>query len=224
MVAFGLSAVMLLGAGCSSPALSSLPLLAKDLAAEEVDLQTGSMLAITAMSVNPIENLKKQPERVVTMTEWVPGDKAAFTWNETFERETAASITARSEAERATGVGEASSIPEPVYETITLAGSIKTEALNDGSRLLLPSNWPESDFDAKDSANGIIWLSKAQYDELVNTRHTHLSLGLFDAGLQTAADAIDSVQNIIDQVQGHEPAPDTTQDITEVVADVDWGT
>lgn len=220
----GLAIVMTLGAGCTaSTALSNVPFLAKDVTATEVDLQTGSNIALRANSINPLEDLKARPERVLKLTDWAPSERVAFDWSETFERETAASITARTEAERSTGVGETPNVPEPVMETITLSGSLSTNALDDGSRIFLPSSWPEQTFSLNDGPNTIIWLSKQQYDELVETRHTNLSLGLIDAGLATAERAFDAIKNLVAQVQGEEPAPAPGDNVTELVAEAEWG-
>lgn len=222
----GFAVLMLtaLGAGCSTPQLPPLPMFPEDAAATDIDLTTGSTIVLEEATMNPIENLGRGRSRIITLEDWMVHDKVALTWNETYERETTSSIEARTQAERATGVGEESHVPNPVYETIKLEGTLKTDALDDGQRILLPSEWVESEVDLSGSASTLIWLSKSQYDELAATRHTHLSLGMFDAGLQTAADAADTVKSLIAKFSGSDDSGSVIdQDITEIVASADWG-
>lgn len=223
---FGLALVMLatLGAGCSLPAVPTWSFFPKDIPATDVTVAQQTTIQLQQISLNPLERLEKQPTRSVTLTDWAAGDHAGFDWSETYDRETAESIAAREEAERATGVGEESHVPEPIYETITLKGSLKTDALDDGQRISLPSEWMQDDVDLSGGPNTIIWLSKAQYDELAATRHTHLSIGLFDAGLQTAANAADAVKGLIAKISGNNDSGSVSdQDVTEIEASPDWG-
>lgn len=214
--------LLTLGAGCTAPNLASLSVFPKEFAASDVDLSVGSTVTLEQTSLNPLERLKKQPARIVTLTNWEVNQKVGLSWQETFERETTASITARNEAERATGVGEESHVPEPVYETISLQGGVMSDALDDGSRIYLPSEWAESMVDLTGSSATVIWLSKAQYDELAATRHTKLSLSIFDQGLQQVADGLELVKDLIGKAQG-ETAPTVNENPTEIVASADWG-
>ena len=212
-----------LGAGCTAPNLPSFSVFPQDLPSGDIDLAVGSTLSLEQTSLNPLERLKKQPQRVMTIANWTPNQNVELSWDETFERETAASIAARSEAERATGVGEESHVPEPVYETVSLQGSIKSDALNDGQRIFLPSEWQEREVDLGGSSSTVIWLSKAQYDELAATRHTKLSLSVFDQGLQQVADGIDLLKDLLAKAQGESIAAGGDEDPTEIVAGADWG-
>lgn len=218
-----LVALLTLGAGCTLPSLSSWSFLPKDLPAGDVDLNAGSTIMLEQTSLNPLDRLKKAPERVITLVNWTPNERVELNWNETFERETAASITARSEAERATGVGEEPHVPEPVYETVSLEGAVTSDALDDGNRLVLPSEWDEQAVDLSGSSGTVIWLSKTQYDELSATRHTRLSLSVFDQSLQQAADVAGFVKDLINRVQGGQSGTVSQTDPTEIVAGVDWG-
>lgn len=211
-----------LGAGCAAPNLSSLSVFPKEFAASDVNLSVGSTVTLEQTSLNPLERFKKQPARIVTLTNWEANQKVALSWKETFERETAASITARNEAERATGVGEEPHVPEPVYETVSLQGEVASDALDDGSRMYLPSEWTESMVDLAGSSATVIWLSKAQYDELSTTRHTKLSLSVFDQGLQQVADGLELVKDLIGKAQ-RDATPAVNEDPTEIVASADWG-
>ena len=223
-VALAMFALSALGAGCSNISLPPLPVFPEDAAATDVGLTTGSTIVLEEAAVNPLENLGRGKARVITLDDWKVGDTVALTWTETYERETSQSVEARSAAERATGVGEEPNVPEPIYETIKLEGKLKTDALDDGQRILLPSEWAENEIDLSGSSSTVIWLSKAQYDELNSTRHTHLSLGMFDAGLQTAADAADTVKGFIAKFSGSDDSGSVIdQDITEIVASAEWG-
>ena len=225
MLGLSLATVLTLGAGCTMPQLPVFSFLPKTLPATDINLSEHASIQLEQTAINPLERLSKQPQRLLDIQDWVAGDRVTFSWSETYERETAASIEARSAAERATPVGQEANVPEPVYETISLAGSLKTHALDDGQRILLPSEWPATDHDLTSEPNTLIWLSRAQYDELSSTRHTHLSIGVLDAGLQTVASAAGAIQELIAKISGSDGADSVAeQDVTEIVADAEWGT
>lgn len=223
-IGLALALLVTLGAGCSVPELPNWSIFPKEVPATDIDLSNKHRVQLEQTSLNPLDKLAKQPTRYVSITEWLPNDRVAFDWSETYDRETAASIEARTEAGRATGVGEESNVPDAVFETISLKGSLKSDALDDGQRILLPSEWEQNEHDLTGGPNTVIWLSKAQYDELADARHTHLSIGLFDAGLQTAANAAEAVKGFIAKLQGDDGAAVSDLDVTEIVADAEWGT
>lgn len=215
--------LFVLGAGCTLP--NELAWLggAESVASADVDLTNGSVIVLHESSANPLERLKKVPDREVTVSDWLAGEKATITWSETYDRETAESIAARTAAEHATGVGETPNIPDAVYETISLGGTLATESLAAGDRIRLPSDWPEGAVEAREG-NTLIWLSRKQYDELEATRHTQLSLGAIDAGLSHVADGIQTVKDLIGTVTGDNSTVTAQPAITEIEADVEWGT
>jgi hypothetical protein len=220
----GLSSFLLLGAGCTVPSLSSMSLFPKELAATELDLASGTTIQLQASSLTPLNIGNDAPVRSILISDWQAGQAVTMSWSEFFKRETAASIEARSIAERSAGVGEEANIPEPVYETISRDGALYSDALDDGHRILLPSAWPEETFDLGGKDNALIWLSRAQYDELAETRYTHLEIGSIDARLQDAAQAVDVLNGILDKIRGSDPAVEVSeQDITEIAASPDWG-
>lgn len=222
-VLLGCGMLLLLGAGCTLP--NELAWLggAESMASIDADLKSGSTIVLHESSANPLERLKKVPDREVIVTDWTTGENAAIEWSETYDRETAESIAARTAAEHATGVGEAPNIPDAIYETISLSGSLVTKSLAAGDRIRLPSDWPEGAVEEREGST-LIWLSKKQYEELVTTRHTQLSLGAIDAGLSQVADGIKTVKDLISSVTG-DNAPVTAQPaITEIEAAVEWGT
>jgi hypothetical protein len=222
-IGLGLGLLIATGAGCALPALPDLPFLAKDIPAQDLQLAAGSVISLQQISLNPLETLNKQPERVVTVTDWQVSDHVTVQWQETWQRETADSIAARATADRATPVGQEANVPEPIYETITQQGGLVSDALDDGDRMLLPSAWPESDSDLSGKGNSLLWLSKAQYLELSTTRHTQVTLGSVDAGLQIAAETADKVKNFIAQFTGTQTTAITDQDVTDIQAAADWG-
>lgn len=90
--------------------------------------------------------------------------------------------------------------PEPYYETVQVEGTASTESLNDSHELSLPFMWePESD---SGKGTSLIWLSHAQYEELVSTRSTQLSLGLFDESLEAVATVQAGISSAVDWVTG----------------------
>jgi hypothetical protein len=223
-VALTLAGLLVVGAGCAAPKLPELAIFPQDVASADLKLESGTKIILEQTDVNPLRNLGRQQAREIVLRSWETGEGVSLTWSEVFERETAASLESRTAAERATGVGEESHVPEPVYETISLNGSLTTDALDDGQRILLPSEWTETQVDLSGSSSTLIWLSQTQYNELAATRHTHLSIGMFDAGLQTAADAAQALKGFITQLSGGDDSGSITdQDVTEIVASADWG-
>ncbi len=207
-----------LGVGCT--------LVPQAIPATDVDLAVGSMLTLEQLPKNPLEQFAKQPQRVVTLTEWVANDQVGLVWIETIERETATSIEARLVAERVTGVGEVTAVPEPIYETVILEGSLKSDALDDGRSLHLPSAWEEQAVDLTGDSSSVIWLSRIQYDELVATRHTELSLGRLTDALHDVATVLQRVYDRLDPAN-HSDVIDAVSeglDLTEIEAEVEWGT
>lgn len=180
----------------------------------------------------------------VTMTEWNPGVSAGITWSVEEQVETAQSMAARAEYENEYGVvaigQEVPDPPEPEYESIIQTGSVRTDQLSTGETMLLPSMWQEGNQGSVEES--LIWLSTQQYQELVNTRSTNISLGLFDQSLasieQTGQEVVGVVSDITKFLQPLEDlglfeldldVPEVQEqddggDITQVQADGDWDT
>lgn len=161
--------------------------------------------------------------RIVTLSDWQPGEQATLSWTKTERKETASSKAAREAAARAP-IGEAVDMPDPVYEEVTTTGSVATDALNNAERILLPSYWPEGAYDVSGKDNSVVWLSRQQYDELVTTRASHIALGLFDSTLQDAIDFGEAAQSALASLQGELAAQEQTNaDVTKLTAAGDWG-
>lgn len=216
---------LLMGAGCQRPEWLVMPFGAAEVAVADLRPAAGSTLTLQKLEISPLSKFNKQHDRVVAFTEFVPNERVAFSWSETFEQETPASLTAREAAERASGVGEESVVPAAVYETIALTGSVTSSGLASGGRLYLPSEWPEGEVANVGEENSVLWLSKTRYDELAATRHTNLALSSFDANLAGLAKAADAFKDLLSKLQSGSPVEVSAEevDITEIEADAAWG-
>lgn len=203
--------MLLAGAGCS-PFGEEPPVLAS----EEVDFADGAQFVLA-------QNWFGDETRDVTVEDWVAGERATLAWSMTRREETAASQAAR-EAAASAPVGSGAVMPDAVYEDVTTTGSVRTDALGNAERVLLPSYWPEGDYDVRGEENSVLWLSRAQYDELVSTRSSHIALGLFDSELQDLLALGDTAKAALAALQGELASEEKTNaDVTQLTADADWG-
>ncbi len=218
-VLIGAIALTLIGAGCSEPAA--------EVSADDVDLHAGAKIAF-AQNVswlhNPFVSNDGAELRSATIDAWTTGESAALSWTHSEQQETATSIAAREAAANAP-VGSGVVMPDAVYETVTTNGTITTDALDNAERVMLPSYWPEGAYDVRGEENSLVWLSRAQYDELVTTRSSHISLGFFDSTLQNILWFGDTVNAALARLQGNVATDDAASntDITKLTADPDWG-
>lgn len=207
------------GAGCSTAA--------QEIAADDVDLHAGATVTFVQnwTGLNPLRSDAALGLRTATVDEWVAGQYATISWVHSERRETDASRAAREAAARAP-IGETVDMPDPVYETVTTSGSVKTDALGNAERVTMPSYWPEGEYDVRGEGNSVVWLSRAQYDELVTTRSSHVALGLFDSTLQGLLNFGDNVEGALAKLQGNIATSDaqSNHDITKLTAEGDWGT
>lgn len=218
-IVFSAIVLTLLGAGCSEPAA--------EVSADDVDLHAGATIAF-AQNVswlrNPFVANDGAELRSATIDAWTAGESAALSWTHSEQQETATSIAAREAAANAP-VGSGVVMPDAVYETVTTNGTITTDALDNAERVTLPSYWPEGAYDVRGEENSLVWLSRAQYDELVTTRSSHIALGLFDSTLQNILGFGDTVNAALARLQGNvaTDAAASNTDITKLTADPDWG-
>ncbi len=233
-----LTLIATLGAGCEDtnlpdlsflpdlPKISPLSFFTKDVPAEDLDLAPNATIVLLESTLAPLNLGQTKYPRILTVEEWLPADWVKLNWIETYQVETEASIEAREAAEHTAGVGEAAEVPAPVYQTVSREGRLASDALDDGRRILLPSAWKEEDQDLTGSENTLFWLSRAQYDELVSTRHTHLEISAVDAKLDTLVDVAEKFKDLITRLQGGDTGVDETDysDITEIEAQAEWGT
>jgi hypothetical protein len=130
-----------------------------------------------------------------------------------------------------TAIGE--DIPEapaPEYEEVTQTGTISSTTLANATTLQLPELWSEGDAGVSDTS--LIWISQSQYDELVSTRSTQLSLGLFDESLMQVEEVTTSLTDYLDKIKNLWPGetpPELEQEesatsgLLTVQAESDWG-
>jgi hypothetical protein len=193
--------------------------------AEVVDFKAGSTITvgqnwfgITTPS-DPIYG-----KRQIVIDDWQTGLSTKLSWTLKSREETVESVAARAAASKVP-VGQIAKIPDPVYVDIDTEGSITTDALGNAERILLPAYWPTGDYDVNGEQNSLLWLSKAQYDELVTERESHIALGLFDSSLQNVLNFGSNVTSALDKLQGKLADGDSTSntDITKLTAAEDWG-
>lgn len=216
---------LFIGAGCAQVATETET---KD-AAEGVDLSAGSALIIyqTVFGLGGVfaetvagDNLA---EYQVSINSFVPSDSVSFAWSSQAEQETAASIAAREAYEAADHpVGDTAIAPTAVYETINKTGSYTSSALDNTTNVLLPAYWSEGEQILED--NSIVWLSKEQYDNLINTKTAALSLGLFDEKISSLLEISDKARNALDTLQQKAAAASQSEDIYKLTAGDDWKT
>lgn len=215
----------LAGFGCSSTVTVSDTEI-KD-ATEAVDLQTGSTISLkqTVFGLGGVfaetvsgDNLA---EYLITVNSFSPSSGVSFAWSGTTRQEIAASVAARETYAAADHpIGDTTKAPEAVYETVTKTGVFITSALTESTRVFLPVYWTDGEQTFSD--NSLIWLSKKQYDDLVNTKTTILSLGLFDSKLADLVGMTDGLQNAINTLRQKADQASKSQDIYKLTAEDDW--
>ena len=86
-----------------------------------------------------------------------------------------------------------------MFETIEHGGEFRVTGLGDAREIVLPDLFEAVESDSDTSG---LWLSREQYDELVSTRTTTFSLGLFDQSLADAQAVTSKVGGYMDQLSG----------------------
>lgn len=213
-------ALVLVGAGCTPWETGPVD----GATAEAVDFHAGASFTIkqTWLGINA-PNSSEYGKRVVTLGEWTTGQSATLSWSMKSRQETDASKAAR-EAASQVPIGQQSAMPDPVYEDVTTTGTVKTDALNNAERILLPSYWPEGEYDVTGEENSVVWISRQQYDELVSTRSSHVAIGLFDSTLQNLIDFGEDLSGALAKLQGELATQEASnKDVTKLEADGDWG-
>ena len=226
-IIFSFILLSLVGWGCS-PAPQASDTAVKD-ATTAINFQTGSTIILkqTVFGLGGVfaETVSGDDlaEYQLTMNSFTPSLGAAFSWSGTTKQETTASVAAREAYEAANHpIGDTTKSPTVVYETITKIGTYTTSALAESTKVLLPAYWTDGEQTFSD--NSLIWLSKKQYDDLVNTKTTTLSLGLFDTKLADLVGMTDSVQNAINTLQQKATDASKSQDIYKLTAVNDYQT
>lgn len=166
---------------------------------------------------------QEDAERRLVLDEWVAGERVKATWTRELKDETEESKKATQEyyAQYASApVGtKLPDPPAPVYMTIVESGRLETDALADASAIYLPLFWVKDEMGGQGS--GLLWLSKKQYKELIETRKTNVNLGLFDDSVSYAVGLTDQVKNLVERLRGSKEAPEE-KSVLEVEANINW--
>ncbi len=213
-------ALLTMGAGC----LPWQQAVVDGATAEAADFKPGSTLTVAQNWFGvTAPGDSSYGQRQVKIDDWVAGTSAKLEWTLKSREETAESVAARAAASSAP-VGQITKIPDPIYVDVTTVGSVKTDALGNAERILLPAYWPTGDYDATGQQDSVLWLSRAQYDELVSTRSSHVALGLFDSTLSKLQNFGSNVTDALAKLEGRVASSDATTntDITKLTADADW--
>jgi len=236
--------LVLVGTGCSTEFTSSLT---AEEATDQLVFDVGTQVTVrpTVMGVGGMIVGwlgADSEEREVVLTQWTPGEGAGLSWSITTQVETDESIAARQAHETTYAempIGEEiPDAPDVKYVDVVQEGTVSTKALGDGTKLLMPDMWTEGG--AGEVEETLIWLSRAQYDELSSTRKTTLSFGLFDESLAKVEEVGGKLQGYIDQIvsifddkdatvtEGEDVEEEIVEtdgaDLTTVEASGDWGT
>ncbi len=224
-IGFTLFLLALLGTGCLRV---DSQVLSPEEAALSLSISSGSEITIreTVLGLGgKFASLFKQEEadRTVSVDEWTANKSAKLQWKRELQQETADSKTATKEYYAklaAAPVGtELPDSPKPVYEITTQSGTLATDSLAEASAVLLPIFWSETE--PSGDGSSLIWLSKKQYDELIQTRRTHVNLGLFDDSVSYAVGLTDQVKYFIEKIKGSDSAAEE-KSVLEINAEIDW--
>jgi hypothetical protein len=199
--------------------------------AESLDLTTGSEIylheTVFGIGGKIVDWLGGESEsREIKINSFVPGGSVALGWRLETKVETEASKKVRGEYDekyKESPIGEiVPKKPEAVFKALVKKGNLSTSALDFGEQILLPAYWQDGEVQAV-NASTLIWISKKQYNELVNTKKTVLSLGLFDDSLATAAGFTDNVKNLLNKLKQDSEEARDREDILSVAANEQWG-
>ncbi|HLD20512.1 MAG TPA: hypothetical protein VJB64_00270 [Patescibacteria group bacterium] len=231
--------LLFVGAGCTTIEVSSLT---PEEATASLSFVSGNELVIRPTVLGVGGKIVgwlggEEEERTVTIDSWTAGEQVSLSWSIKTQVETETSKTARLtyDAQYASSpVGtQIPEPPEPSYEERVIEGTIASAFMKSGDTLMLPEAWPEGD--AGEVEASLIWLARDKYEELVSTRKTKVSLGLFDESLLKVEDATGRIKSVMDSLSGllssitgstQEPAEEElvdTDSLLTLEADPDWG-
>lgn len=215
MIASGL---LLGGAGCTNP------LGANEKAATEIMMSAETVIMLEETTAGIDNPFTQEDTTEVVVTTW-SAPSVGLRWRRTEQRETQASQDARAAA-LSSPVGSGVSVPEVQHEEVVIEGALVADGLVRGTHLEVPAVWQEGEVHREGEGNGLLWLSREQYDALVNTRHATVTLGKLDAFLATIIDFSQSASSVLNKVQGNEISASDGADIaalTTLTADPEWG-
>lgn len=238
-----LMSLLLIGAGCAAADVSSQT---PEEAAASLLFVAGDELVVRPTVLGAGGTFagwlgKNEEERRVKIEAWVFDQSVArvdLSWSIASQVETDASRAARAAhtqqyASSPVGV-EIPQSPKPVYEERVVSGRVASESMGTADTLLLPEQWPQGDGGVVNRS--LIWLSRERYEELVSTRSTVVSLGLFDESLARVenatsriASAVEVLSALLDPLLGtqEQPAQEVESDSRSFLtleAEPQWGT
>jgi hypothetical protein len=220
-----LAVVALLGTGCVSV---DTQVFSPEEAAKSLSISSGSEIVLRETVFGLGGKFvsffnQKEGERTIFVDEWSVNQNATLRWQSALQKETEASKIATKEYYAkfaAAPIGtELPKLPKPQYETTTQAGALATQALAESTDVLLPIFWSETQTDGEGTS--LIWLSKKQYDELIQTRRTSVNLGLFDDSVLSAVGLTDQVKYVIERIKGSDAVAEE-KSVLEINAEIDW--
>lgn len=224
-ISFAIITISLLGGGCVSVPVANV---SPEEAADSLTLKQGSEIVLreTVFGVGgKFVSLFKQEEedRLIELDEWVSGEHAKATWSRELKTETEESKIKTKEyyalyASAPVGT-ELPEAPKPEYVTTRETGKLETDSLGDAIAVHLPFFWTKEEIGGQGS--GLIWLSKKQYKELVETRKTNVNLGLFDDSVSYAVSITDQVKNLVERIRGSSNKPEE-KNVLEIEANINW--
>ncbi|TAL50997.1 hypothetical protein EPN81_01185 [Patescibacteria group bacterium] len=239
LFALTLVSFLLLGTGCVATDVSSLT---PEEATASLSFLSGNELVIRPTVLGLGGKIVgwlggEEEERRVVIDSWTAGEHVTLSWSINTLVETEASKTARAnydESYASSPVGtQIPEPPEPIYEDRIVEGLISSKSMKNAGTLQLPEAWPQGDGGEQETS--LIWLSREKYGELVTTRKTTLSLGLFDESLLAVEDATSRIKSIADSISGllsritgaqqesPQEEPVHTQSFLTLEADPNWG-
>jgi len=228
-LSFAFLTLVFAGAGCTAP---SLPLQTtpeeRAINAEALDVTSGSRLIVRGTVLgfggSVAEDLGSDVgRRAVTIKSYTPGSSADLLWSLHVRRETAESIEARNQYNATVrGISdEAPTPPQREYENTDVTGSLATASLNNAESIYLPAYWREGDQGVVEGSS-LLWLSTKQYNELIESRESSLSIGLFDDVLKPL-ELADNVTNALDRLRGQAEEASRYKDIYKLEAQPEFG-
>ena len=221
-----MSLVLLLGSGCVPIPASTLT---PEQTAEALTFEVGdhlilreTILGVGGALVKLLQGI--EVTRDVLIEEWESGQHARLSWTRKFKTETPASINAReaykkeyANAPVGTKLPES---PKAVYETVSEDGTLTSDHLQSGQRVLLPLFWQDEVQLKKETS--LLWLSTTQYQELLSTRKTTVNLGLFDQSFSQAVGVTDQLRDFVEKIQNGSQAETEKQSVLQIDAEIDW--
>ncbi|MBI2473528.1 hypothetical protein HYV70_03180 [Candidatus Uhrbacteria bacterium] len=239
-IALGFFSLLFLGSGCLSPDVSNLT---PEQAASNLSFSVGDTFVlrptVLGLGGSVVEwSGADEQIRTVTLTDWIPNQKVHVTWESLVTVETSESQVAREAydaqySQSPVGV-EIPEAPEPVYEQRSQTGTIASQSLATATTLKLAQQWPVGDGGMVEES--LVWLSPSQYSELINTRSTKVSLGLFDESLTRIEDTTAQAKSFVDRISGffslftgddssvnNESTVPTIKNATTIEANPSWG-